>query len=85
MFLLDEPTRGVDVGSKDEIYHEIEKLAERGASVLFISSELEELLRVSDRILVMHEGRITGEVTGDGMTEENIMKLATGAEKEDAA
>ncbi|MEM9479289.1 MAG: sugar ABC transporter ATP-binding protein, partial [Verrucomicrobiota bacterium] len=85
VFLLDEPTRGVDVGSKDEIYHEIEKLAAGGAAVLFISSELEELLRVSDRILVMHEGRITGEVSGDEMTEENIMTLATGSTESLAA
>ncbi len=85
VFLLDEPTRGVDVGSKDEIYHEIEKIALEGAAVLFISSELEELLRVSDRILVMHEGRITGEVTGKEMTEEAIMTLATGTESKTAA
>ncbi len=78
VFLLDEPTRGVDVGAKSEIYAVIEKLAEDGAAVLFISSELEEILRVSDRVLVMHEGRLAGELTRAELTEEAVMRLATG-------
>ncbi len=80
VFLLDEPTRGVDVGAKSEIYSVVEKLAEEGAAVLFISSELEEILRISDRVLVMHEGRLAGELDRAAMSEESIMRLATGTQ-----
>jgi ribose transport system ATP-binding protein len=78
VFLLDEPTRGVDVGSKSEIYKVIEKMAAEGAAVLFISSEMEEVLRISDRVLVMHEGKISGELSREELDEESIMQLATG-------
>ena len=78
IFLLDEPTRGIDVGSKSEIYEVIEQMANDGAAILFISSEMEEVLRVADRILVMHEGALAGELTGADMNEERIMQLATG-------
>ena len=82
IFLLDEPTRGIDVGSKSEIYEVIDKMTAEGAAVLAISSELEEVLRISDRVLVMHEGQIAGEVARDSeqFTEEGIMQLATGGE-----
>jgi ribose transport system ATP-binding protein len=78
VFFLDEPTRGIDVGSKAEIYDLIRRLADRGVAILLISSELEEILHLSDRILVMHRGRITGELQRDEATEELIMQLATG-------
>ena len=78
VFLLDEPTRGVDVGSKREIYDVIEALAASGAAVLMISSDLEEVLRLSDRVLVMHEGRLAGELPHAAMSEEAVMRLATG-------
>jgi len=78
VFLLDEPTRGIDVGAKQEIYQLMEKLAASGAGILFVSSELEEILGLADRVLVMHEGRITGERTRAELSEEAIMKLATG-------
>jgi len=78
IFLLDEPTRGVDIGSKSEIYEVIEQMAKAGAAVLFISSELEEILRISDRILVMHEGEISGELSRAEASEESVMQLATG-------
>jgi len=78
IFLLDEPTRGVDVGSKREIYEVIESLAANGAAVLMISSDLEEVLRLSDRVLVMHEGRLAGELAHSVLSEESIMNLATG-------
>lgn len=78
VFLLDEPTRGVDVGSKREIYSVIESLAASGAAVLMISSDLEEVLRLSDRVLIMHEGRLAGELNHAQMSEESIMGLATG-------
>ena len=79
VLLLDEPTRGVDVGAKQEIYRLMEELAGRGVAILFVSSEMEEVLRMSDRALVMHQGRIAGELGGDALTEESVMQLATGA------
>jgi ribose transport system ATP-binding protein len=78
VLLLDEPTRGIDVGAKQEIYRLMEQLAERGVAILFVSSEMEEILRMSDRALVMHEGRITGELARTELTEEAVMNLATG-------
>ncbi len=82
MLLLDEPTRGIDVGAKEEIYRLIEHLAAEGMGILFVSSELEEILGMSDRVIVMHEGRITGELPRDELTEESVMRLATdGAER----
>ncbi|MDC0308309.1 MAG: sugar ABC transporter ATP-binding protein [Planctomycetaceae bacterium] len=80
ILLLDEPTRGIDVGAKEEIYHLMDKLAAEGLAVLFVSSELEEIMGVSDRALVMHEGKITGELTRSELSEESIMQLATGQE-----
>jgi ribose transport system ATP-binding protein len=77
--LLDEPTRGVDVGAKEEIYHLIEQAAEGGAAVLFVSSELPEVLGLADRILIMHEGRMAGELSRTVANEEAVMRLATGA------
>jgi len=79
VFLLDEPTRGIDVRSKAEIYELIRELARRGAAVLVASSESEELLRLTDRIVVMHRGRIAGELKRSEASEERIMQLATGA------
>jgi len=78
IFLLDDPTRGIDVGAKAEIYDMIRKLAGEGAAVLMASSELEELMGVADRIVVMHRGRIAGELPRAEATEEKIMHLATG-------
>jgi ribose transport system ATP-binding protein len=78
VFLLDEPTRGIDVRSKAEIYDLVWGLASHGAAVLVASSELEELLRLADRIVVMHRGRTAGELTRAEATEERIMQLATG-------
>lgn len=78
VLLLDEPTRGIDVGAKQEIYQLMEQLASQGIAVLFVSSEMEEIIGMSDRVLVMHEGRITGELTASQLSEEAIMNLATG-------
>jgi ribose transport system ATP-binding protein len=78
VLLLDEPTRGIDVVAKEEIYRLMEALAEAGIGVLVVSSELQEVLGISDRVLVMHEGRLSGEVAGAAMTEEQVMHLATG-------
>lgn len=78
VLLLDEPTRGVDIGAKQEIYALMEDLAGRGMAVLFVSSDMEEILGMSDRTLVMHEGRVAGELSRDQLSEESIMRLATG-------
>jgi ribose transport system ATP-binding protein len=76
--LFDEPTRGVDVGAKAEIYDLIRGLAANGVAVLLISSDMEEVLGVSDRIAVMHEGKITGILGRSDFSEENVMRLAVG-------
>ncbi|CAM2791991.1 sugar ABC transporter ATP-binding protein [Paenibacillus sediminis] len=76
ILLLDEPTRGIDVGAKYEIYSIITDLAMQGKSIIMISSEMPELIGMSDRILVMSEGRLTGVLEGDEATEEEIMRLA---------
>jgi ribose transport system ATP-binding protein len=78
LLLLDEPTRGIDVGAKEEIYKLMDQLAGRGVAILFVSSELEEIISMSDRALVMHEGRISGEVSRADLSEESVMRLATG-------
>jgi len=78
VLILDEPTRGVDVGAKSEIYDLINRFAEQGLAVLMISSDLEEILGMCDRVLVMHQGRLTGELTRQEMSEEAVMRLATG-------
>ncbi|MEX2015455.1 MAG: ATP-binding cassette domain-containing protein, partial [Candidatus Hydrogenedentales bacterium] len=80
LLLLDEPTRGIDVGAKSEVYRLMENLADDGVAVLFVSSELEEVLTLSDRVLVMHEGRITGELPHDALSEEAVMRLAVGGD-----
>ena len=74
LLILDEPTRGIDVGAKYEIYHIINELAAQGKCILVISSELPEVLGTSDRIYVMNEGRIAGEFTREEATQEKIMK-----------
>ena len=81
VLILDEPTRGVDIGAKSEIYRIIDDLAKRGIGVIVISSELPEVMGICDRILVMREGQIEGEVGGPAgkpITQENIMALAAG-------
>jgi ribose transport system ATP-binding protein len=80
LLIFDEPTRGIDVGSKVEIYELMNDLAAKGAAMIMISSELPELLGMSDRILVMHEGRLAGELTREEATQEKVMHLATGGE-----
>jgi putative multiple sugar transport system ATP-binding protein len=75
VLILDEPTRGIDVGAKYEIYTIINDLVEQGKSVIFISSELQEVISMSDRIYVMNEGEITGILDKESSTQENIMKL----------
>lgn len=76
VFLFDEPTRGIDIGAKSEIYNLIEKLAQQGKAIVVVSSEMPEIMRISDRVLVMREGKITKELNGDEITEENIARYA---------
>lgn len=78
VLILDEPTRGVDVGAKREIYMLMNELTERGVAIIMVSSELPEILGMSDRIIVVHEGRISGEIHAREATQERIMTLATG-------
>ncbi|WP_206956590.1 sugar ABC transporter ATP-binding protein [Trinickia acidisoli] len=77
VLFFDEPTRGIDVGAKSEIYKLLRALAEQGKAIVMISSELPEILRMSDRIVVMCEGRVTGELSAGEATQERIMHLAT--------
>jgi ribose transport system ATP-binding protein len=78
VLIVDEPTRGIDVGAKAEIYHQLRTLADQGIGIWMISSDMEEILRMSDRVVVMHEGKISGELDGESATEEQIMALAVG-------
>jgi ribose transport system ATP-binding protein len=77
ILFFDEPTRGIDVGAKNEIYKLLNTLAAQGRAIVMISSELPEILRMSHRIAVMCEGRLTGILPGEGTTQEDIMRLAT--------
>jgi len=77
ILIFDEPTRGIDVGAKAEIYHLMRNLVEEGKSIIMISSEMPELIGMSDRIVVMHEGRITGMLDRESVTQEKILELAT--------
>ena len=82
LLILDEPTRGVDIGAKAEIYRIVDELASRGIGIIVISSELAEIIGICDRVIVMREGHIQGEVggtTGQAITQENIMRYAAGA------
>ena len=78
ILILDEPTRGIDVGAKSEIHRLMSKLAQEGKAIIMISSELPEILGMSDRVLVMHEGRVGGEFARKDATQETIMRAATG-------
>jgi ABC-type sugar transport system ATPase subunit len=78
VFFLDDPTRGVDVGAKEDIYEIMETLAERGKGILFVSSELPELLRSADRIMVLHDGKVSGIVDARTTNQHELMRLAMG-------
>ena len=77
ILILDEPTRGVDVGAKYEIYRIMRDLTAQGHAIIMVSSEMPELLGMSDRIMVMCEGRLSGIMPGEGATQEEVMRLAT--------
>ena len=80
IFLLDDPTRGIDVGTKTEIQKLVVKLAEQGMAVVFISSEIEEMLRTCDRMVVMRDGAKVGELSEDEMNQSNIMSTIAGGQ-----
>ena len=80
IIIMDEPTRGIDVGAKRDIYELMNELTASGVSIIMVSSELPEVLGMSDRILVIHEGTIAGEVMHEEATQEKIMSLATGGQ-----
>ncbi len=80
LLILDEPTRGVDVGAKREIYQLMNELTDRGVAIIMVSSELPEVLGMSDRIIVVHEGKLSGELPREQATQEQIMTLATGGQ-----
>jgi ribose transport system ATP-binding protein len=89
LLILDEPTHGVDIGAKSEIYELMRRLANEGMGIILISSELPEVLALANRIVIMHEGRVTGIMEREDATEESVMAYATGlsddfAEKETA-
>jgi inositol transport system ATP-binding protein len=77
ILIIDEPTRGIDVGAKSEIHRLMSELAKQGKAIIMVSSEMPEILGMSDRVVVMCEGRLVGEVSRKNATQENIMKLAT--------
>jgi ABC-type sugar transport system ATPase subunit len=85
ILILDEPTRGIDIGAKAEVHHLMSQLAQQGVAILMISSELPEILGMSDRVLVMSQGRLAGELTRADATQERIMALATGFAAEPTA
>jgi ABC-type sugar transport system ATPase subunit len=76
VFILDEPTRGIDVGAKNEIYRLIDQIANEGVSILLISSEIEEIIGISDRVIAMANGRVVGELEGRDINNTNIIKYA---------
>ena len=83
--IFDEPTRGIDVGAKQEIYKLIRQLAAEGKCIIMISSDMEELLGVSDRIVVLYEGKLSGELQRGQFTQENVLALASGEKVEVAS
>ena len=78
LLILDNPTQGVDVGAKEEIYQIIQKLADQGVAVVVLCSEAQEIIRLCDRALVMYHGSVRAEVSGEAMNEHEMMRLATG-------
>ncbi|MWL34453.1 ATP-binding cassette domain-containing protein, partial [Escherichia coli] len=82
ILILDEPTRGIDIGAKHEIYKLINQLAQQGMAIIVVSSELPEVLGVSDRVLVMHQGRLMGDLINNGLTQEQVMETALRSEND---
>lgn len=83
LLIFDNPTQGVDVGAKEDIYDTILELAHQGIAVVVLSSEAQEIIRICDRTMVLYHGKVQGELVGDAMTDQEIMRLATGGEREE--
>jgi ribose transport system ATP-binding protein len=81
LLILDEPTRGIDVGAKAEIYRQIAALADQGLTILMVSSEMEEVIGLSDRVAVFSQRRLSGILEKDQLSEHNIMELMTGVKR----
>ena len=81
IFIFDEPTRGIDVGSKQEIYRLMTELLREGKAIIMVSSDMPEVISMSDRVMVMKDGRIVGELAGENVTEENVLELSIGGRK----
>ena len=84
IIIFDEPTKGIDVGAKQEIYQLINALVGQGKAVLMVSSDMEEILGMSDRIIVLHEGRMAGELSRAQFSQESVLRLASGIQAEEA-
>jgi ribose transport system ATP-binding protein len=82
VIIIDEPTRGIDIGTKSQIYHFIDRLAREGRSVIVISSDMPEVLGLSDRVLVMRQGRVAGELAGEAIRETAVVRLVMGTSEE---
>ena len=80
--MLDEPTHGIDIGAKEDIYHFIQELAQSGTTIILVSSEMQELIRLSDRVIIMREGQIQGSLDKQELSQENIMYFAMGGHRE---
>ena len=78
VIIFDEPTKGIDVGAKQEIYMLMNRLVAQGKAILMVSSDMEEILGMSDRIIVLHEGMVSGELQRDAFSQENVLHLASG-------
>ena len=82
VIIFDEPTKGIDVGAKQEIYNLINDLCNQGKAIILVSSDMEEILGMSDRIIVLYEGMLSGELQREEFSQENVLHLASGLEKE---
>ena len=82
IIILDEPTRGIDVGSKSEIHNVLRELAEKGIGILVISSEMPEVIGICDRVIVIREGKLSGEISGERVAQENIIAAISGEAKD---
>jgi ABC-type sugar transport system ATPase subunit len=78
IIIFDEPTKGIDVGAKHEIYELMNRLAEQGKGIIMVSSDMEEILGMSDRIIVLYEGMVSGELSRDEFTQEKVLEKASG-------
>jgi ribose transport system ATP-binding protein len=81
IFIFDEPTRGIDVGAKQEIYQLMTNLLRDNKAIVMVSSDMPEVISMSDRIMVMKDGRIVGEISGEDVTEENVLEYSIGGKK----